>query len=98
MTGIDEKKIELFVVFQEKLGVLVNDRTFREEFFEPLLYSGITDESLDKIIEYIIEDEEVKQISSEIKDDVKQDLMTLLKKLIERFTKFKTEPNNDYIG
>ena len=99
MAIIDEKKIELFVVFQEKLGVLINDRTFREEFFEPVLYSGITDELLEKIIEHILEDEEVKSIVDGMPaSEIKSDLKILLKKLIERFTKFKVEPSDDYIG
>ncbi len=96
---MDEKKIELFVIFQEKLGVLINDRVFREEFFEPILYSGFTDELLEKVINHVLEDEEMKTIIDGIPaSEVKGDLKILLKKLIERFTKFKTETSDDYIG
>ena len=96
---MDEKRIELFVVFQEKLGVLINDRTFREEFFEPMLFTGITDDLLDKVIDHVLQEDEVKEIVASIQDNnVKGDLKVLMKKLIERFTKFKTEPSDDYIG
>ncbi|MBI4163543.1 MAG: hypothetical protein HY512_01660 [Candidatus Aenigmarchaeota archaeon] len=96
---MDEKKIELFVIFQEKLGMLINDRVFREEFFEPILYSGFTDELLERVIDHILEDEEMKTTVDGIPaSEVKSDLKVLLKKLIERFTKYKTEPSDDYIG
>ncbi len=96
---MDEKKIELFVVFQEKLGVLINDKVFREEFFEPMLYSGVTDELLESVIDHVLEDEELKTIVEGMAvSEVKSDLKVLLKKLIERFTKFRVEPSEDYIG
>ena len=56
-------------------------------------------ESLENIVDLIMEDEEIKEIASGIKDsDLKAELKVLLKKLIERFSKFKTEANDDYIG
>ena len=87
------------MVFQEKLGILLNDKGFREAFLEPMLYSGITDEHLEKIINYILDDEEVKTlVEGMAASEVKADLKILLKKLIERFTKFKSETSDDYIG
>ena len=99
MGTIDEKKIELFVVFQEKLGILINDRVFAEEFLEPILHQGITDDLLDNVISHVLEDDEIKSIADGIPAaELKGDLHVLLKKLIERFTKFKVEPSDDYIG
>ena len=97
---INEKKIELFVVFQEKLALKMHDSDFRRDVLEPLLYSGATDESLDTVINIILEDEEIKQLVSTINDsNVKADLKILLKKLVERFSKFSFEEKTDnYIG
>ena len=96
---MDEKKIELFVVFQEKLALKMHDSDFRRDVLEPLLFYGATEESLENIVDLIMEDEEIKEIASGIKDsDLKAELKVLLKKLIERFSKFKTEANDDYIG
>jgi len=99
MTDIDEKKMELFVVFQEKLSVKIHDQGFREEFLAPLLYSGITEQALNTIINNIVHDNELQEILNSLNGlDVKQDLKLLLKKIIERFSKFDNKPNDDYIG
>ncbi len=100
MANFDEKKIELFVIFQEKLALKMHDSDFRRDVLEPLILSGATEESLENIVDIIMEDDELKEISSELKDTaLRGELKILLKKLIERFSKFNKEDDNEmYIG
>ena len=100
MVTIDEKKIELFVVFQEKLALKMHDSDFRRDILEPLLLGGVTEEGLASVIDQIMEDDEVKEIASGLQvSDVKDELKILLKKLIERFSKFSAHQEEDsYIG
>jgi len=94
-----EKEIELFILFQEKLALKFNDSDFRSSFLEPLLYSGVTEQALDLIIENVLQDPEVTEMVKNFEQaKVKTNLKTLLKKLIERISKFYPETNSDYIG
>ncbi len=96
---MDEKKVELFVVFQEKLAVKIHDQGFREEFLAPLLYSGVTEQSLDIIVSDMMKDEEISGLITGLDDNsTRQELKLLLKKLIERFSKFNSTADDDYIG
>ena len=96
---MDEKKVELFVVFQEKLAVKIHDQGFREEFLAPLLYSGVTEQSLDIIVNDLLKDEEIRSLTAGFDDNsTKQELKLLLRKLIERFSKFNSTADDDYIG
>ncbi len=100
-----EKKIELFVVFQEKLAMKLNDSDFRHETLEPMLFSGVTDEHLNSITESLSTDEEISGIvqilekQGSTKESINKELKVLLKTLIERFSKFSSRESGDsYIG
>lgn len=99
-----EKRMEVFVVFQEKLALKINDSDFRQEVLEPLLFSGINEEGLNHLANHVLQEEELQQaVQNLIKDgydekELKKELNVLLKKIIERLSKFNTETNDDYIG
>ncbi len=99
-----EKRIEVLVVFQEKLALKMNDSDFRHEVLEPLMYSGISEESLNHLADHVLQEEELQHIVRELLKDgydekeLKRELKILLKKMIERLSKFNTETNDDYIG
>ena len=99
-----ERKMEVFVVFQEKLALKMNDSDFRHEILEPLMYSGISEENLNNIAENVLQEEELQAIVRDLLKDgydekeLKKELKALLKKIIERLSKFNVEANDDYIG
>ncbi len=100
-----EKKIELLVVFQEKLAMKMNDSDFRREVLEPILVSGVTEENTGKIIQEVQNDEEISGIVNYLKEkghseeSINRELKILLEKLIERFSKFGGQEADDlYIG
>ncbi len=100
-----EERIELLIVFQEKLALKINDSDFRREVLEPMIASGITEENLSSIIHAINEDDEVSEIIASLKEkghkeeSINNDLKTLLEKLLERFSKFgPQETDGSYIG
>ena len=102
---LKENRIELIVSFQEKLVSKLHDSFFRQAYIEPLMYSGFTDNGLNSLIEALLQDEELKSLVATIVDfgenktEVKEDLLILLKKLIERFGKFaKGQGDDSYIG
>lgn len=102
---ISEKKIELLVVFQEKLVLKMNDSDFRREVLEPMLVSGVSEENLSNIIREVNVDEEISEIINSLKEkghteeSINKELKTLLEKLIERFSKFGSEETDgSYIG
>lgn len=104
-TAIDESRIELLVVFQEKLVLKMNDSDFRREILEPMLASGIDNENLSNIIREINQDDEVSEIITSLKEkgrtdeSINKELKILLEKLIERFSKFRPEETDQfYIG
>ena len=100
-----EKKIELFVVFQEKLGMKINDSDFRREVLEPMLFNGINEENLAAVINEIQQDEEISGLITGLKEkghsdeSINKELKILLKTLIERFSKYAPQETGDlYIG
>ena len=101
---LTEKRMEVLVVFQEKLALKINDSDFRHEVLEPLMYSGINEEALNHLAEHVLQEEELQAIVRDLLKDgydekeLKKELKVLLKKMIERFSKYSTEANDDYIG
>ena len=100
-----EKRMEVLVVFQEKLALRMNDSDFRHDVLEPIIFSGVTDESLNNLANHVLEEEELQGIVKDLLKDgyseaeLKKELKILLKKLIERFSKFNSEDSSeDYIG
>ena len=99
-----EKRMEVFVVFQEKLALKINDSDFRHEVLEPLMFSGINEEALNHLADHVLQEEELQSIVRDLLKDgydekeLKKELKTLLKKIIERLSKFNVEANDDYIG
>ena len=99
-----EKRMEVFVVFQEKLALKINDSDFRHEVLEPMMFSGINEDSLNSLAENVLQEEELQSIVRDLLKDgydekeLKKELKALLKKIIERLSKFNVEANDDYIG
>lgn len=104
--SVIEKRMELIVVFQEKLLTNISDSSFREMFIEPLLYTD-NEQVFLNLVDQITKDEEVKELidcivkSGECShESIKMELLILLRKIIERLATFDEDMDfdDDYIG